>query len=149
MKIKYIKLRVRTQSGASEQTLRVPEWEVPVLQSIHDETENMGEICVERDALSVSNEMARLVAAYGAERQEGGLTGVPYAEAVYGSGIIGIQNLKRVMQAAVLPKETPVTPMDKPPTMRADLLVEISSGDFSADDLIGEVEEEEEEETIA
>lgn len=146
MKIKYVKLRVRTQSGASEQTLRVPEWEVPILQSIHDETEVMGDVCVEREALSVSNEMNRLVSAYGAERKEGGFTGVPYAEAVFGSGIIGIQNLKRIMQAAVLPKNTPVTPMDKPPTMRADLLVEISTGDFSADDLIGEAPENELEE---
>lgn len=145
MKIKYQELEIRMQSGASSVRKSVPLWEVPVLQAIHDEIQIIRDIVVEQDPPSVSGEMGRLINAYGAEREEGGITGIAYAESVYGKHAIGLESLRNVMQRSVLPRSTPVTPIEASPQIRQDLLRSLYDVDSSSSDLIGEIEEPEEE----
>jgi hypothetical protein len=147
MKLKYQELEIRMQSGHSILRKIVPAWETPVLQAINEEITVIRDVCEERDPPSVSAEMGRLIAAYGAEREEGGITGISYAESVYGQHAIGIESLRRVMQASVLPKNTPVTPQVASPTIRQDLLQSLHDVN-PGDDLIGEVNEESEEEAL-
>lgn len=143
MKIRYKKVEIRMQQGASILQLEVPEWELPVLQAIHPEITELKDTVHDRVPVpSVSGEMSRLIAAYGAEREEGGITGVAYAEAVYGSHGAGLAALKLVMQGAVLPASTPVTPPELSPSIRQDLLQAISETSGETSDLLGEVADE-------
>lgn len=138
MKIRYKDISIRMQSGASVAVRRVPIWEVPIIQAIHPEVTELNDACLEVERLSVSEEFARLSTAYGAEREEGGMTGVSYCEAVYGSHGIGQQALRIAMQSAVLPADTAVTPNEASPELRQDLLDAISDVPAGAADLIGE-----------
>lgn len=142
MKLRYKKIEIRLQSGAAIVQRTIPEWEVPVLQAIHNETTELSDVVVDREAPSVAAEYSRLQLAYGAERQEGGITGVSFVEAVYGQHAIGMNALKRAMQGAVLPRETPVTPTDISPTLRQDLLQALSETPSEINDLIGETDDE-------
>lgn len=138
MKIQYKKIEVRMQSGASIVQIDVPGWAVPIIQAIHPEVTEIKDIVVDRDPPSVSREMQRLKTTYGAEREEGGFTGVAYVEAVYGQHAIGMNALKRAMQACVLPAATPVTPTELSPEIRQDLLQSLSDVPQEVNDLIGE-----------
>lgn len=142
MKLSYKEIEIRMQQGAAICRIQVPAWEVPILESMHDEITPIRDICQDREAPSVSVEMQRLTKAYGAERKEGGFTGVPYVEAVYGTLGIGLANLKQAMQASVLPASTPVTPHDLPPNLRQDVLQAISESDDTIADLIGETDDD-------
>lgn len=138
MKLRYKKVEIRYSQGAAVVQLIVPEWEVPVLQSIHDEINEISDIVADRPAPSVAAEMERLVALYGAERKEGGFTGIPYVEGVYGSHGVGINALKRAMQGAVLPSSTPATPIELSPQLRQDLLQTLNDTVEEVTDLIGD-----------
>ena len=141
MKLRYKKVKIRMQQGASELEKIVPEWEVPIIQAIHPEVSEVSDVVVESAAPSVSEEYQRLQNAYGAEREEGGLTGMAYIESVYGQHAAGLQALRRAMQAAVLPANAVVTPFEGSPALRQDLLAAL--GDNSdATDLIGEASPE-------
>jgi hypothetical protein len=144
MKLKYQEIEIRMQQGASMVKLRVPAWETPVLQSMHEEVTILRDVCEERDAPSVSAEMGRLKVAYGAERKEGGFTGIPYVEGVYGQNQAGVQALKQAMQSCVMPKDSIVTPYALPPELRQDLLQALSEGGDELSDLIGENADEDE-----
>ncbi len=144
MKIRYQEIEVRMHSGNAIVRITVPEWEVPVVQAIHPEVSVIRDVVREREAPSVSSEMTRLQAAYGAERQEGGFTGVTFAESVYGQHAVGTNALKRAMQGAVLPASTPVTLPDASPTLRQDLLQSLTDTPSEVSDLIGEGESDEE-----
>jgi|GEM_PF-4091951 len=146
MKLRYKEIEVRMQQGASILRLRVPEWEVPIIMAIHPEVTEIRDCVEQRDAPSVSKEMDRLKLAYGAEREEGGITGLTYVEAVYGQHGIGLQSLKRAMQGAVLPATTAATPYDLSPELRQDLLQSLGD-DLEITDLIGETVEDDD--TIA
>jgi hypothetical protein len=137
MKLRYKKIEVRMQQGASIVQIDVPEWTVPVIQAIHPEVTEISDVVVDMPTPSVSREMNRMKVTYGAEREEGGFTGIAYVEAVYGQNALGLAALKRAMQAAVLPDSTPVTPQALSPVLRQDLLQAISDTSSEVSDLIG------------
>jgi hypothetical protein len=143
MKLRFKEVNVRFAQGTSEIRKIVGEWEIPLLEAIHEAVLNVGDIIVERDALSVSAEMERLKKIYGEERNdEGLLTGTSLVEAVYGKHAIGIRALKDIMQSAVVANNTPVTPLEVSPPMRNDLLQAISGTDTGVSDLIGAPDDE-------
>lgn len=144
MKIRYQEILVNMERTQSVATIVVPEWEVPIVQAVHPATTVLKDKVVERDTVSISAEYSRLAQAYGAEREEGGKIGGPYVESVYGSGAIGVAALKRAMQGAVLPNATPVSPMEYAPALRQDLLQALSSDTLTGGDLIGALEEADE-----
>jgi hypothetical protein len=121
----------------------VPAWELAVLQAIHEEVTVLRDVTVERDPPSVAGEFNRLLARYGAERKEGGFTGIPYVESVFGQHAIGRNALKDVMQGSVLLSSTPVTPTDPAPVLRQDLLKALTETSSDITDLIGSDEPEE------
>jgi hypothetical protein len=149
MKFRYKKIKIRMQQGASELEKIVPEWEVPIVQAVHPEVSEVSDVVVESAALSVSEEYQRLQNAYGAEREEGGLTGMAYIEAVYGQHGAGQQALKRAMQGAILPASAEVTPLEGSPALRQDLLLAIGDNNSDALDLIGDVSSVPDEEELA
>lgn len=123
MKLQYKSVRVRMRDGACILTLQIPAWEVPVLQAVHPESTEVGDIVREKKVAPNSNaEHARLVALYGAETTEGGSRGLNYVDAVYGQHAAGLARLREAMQAAVLPAETPVTPPEVAPEISSDLM---------------------------
>jgi len=148
MKLKYQEVEVRLQSGAAVMRKMVPAWETPILQAIHPEVQIIRDVVEDREPPSVSGEMGRLIAAYGAEREEGGITGITFAESVYGKHAIGLESLRGAMQRAVLPRSTPVTPPEVSPTLRQDLLQSLHDVNPGVDDLIGEVEDERDEDLV-
>lgn len=137
MKLRYKKIEVRMQAGASIAQIDVPEWVVPVIQAIHPEVTEISDVVVDMPTPSVSREMNRMKVTYGSEREEGGFTGIAYAEAVYGQHAIGLAALRKAMQAAVLPNSTPVTPTMLSPVLRQDLLQALSDTSEEVSDLIG------------
>ncbi len=146
MKFRFKKIEVRLQSGAAVVPLTVAEWELPIIQAIHNEVTELSDVVVDREPMSVSGEYNRLSLCYGSERQEGGITGVSYVESVYGQHAIGQQALKRAMEGARLPSNTPVTMPDASPQLRQDLLQALSGTDAEVSDLIGDVSDEPKEE---
>lgn len=127
MKILFKEVRIRMRDGASIITKRVPSWEVPVLQAVWPETQELRDTVGERESVSVSGEFGRLMAVYGSESNEGGERGLPHVAAVYGQHGAGQAALRAAIQAAVLPENTPVTPRDTPPTINSDLYEAIKS----------------------
>lgn len=144
MKLRFKQIEVRMGQGVSIIRINVPEWEVPIVQSIHGETTEIKDIVEDREAISVSSEFSRLQLAYGAERKEGGITGIPYVEAVYGQGGIGITRLRQAILAARLPSDTPVTPPEMSPELRQDLIRELTDTPGGISDLIGDMGADEE-----
>lgn len=139
MKIRYQEIEVHMERSESRVTITVPEWEVPIVQAVHPDTQVKRNVCFDVPTLSVSAEYGRLADAYGAEREEGGKVGGPYIATVYGDKSQGIAALKKAMQGAVLPASTPVTPLEYSPPLNQDLLDSLEGG---ADDLIGSLTEE-------
>jgi hypothetical protein len=130
MKFRYKEIRIRMGGGTSEVSKRVPEWEVPVIQALHVEVTEVRDTCHDTEETpSVSGEFGRLREAYGAERVEGGTKGLPYVEAIYGQHGAGLAALRRAMEGARLPLDTPVTPDDASPELRQDVLEAISEAD--------------------
>lgn len=142
MKFRYKEVTVIHERAETRVPKIVPEWELPILQSMFP-VEEVGDLCHERDPMSISGEYSRLATAYGARREEDGSIGRPQVETVYGAGPLGIATLKRAMQASILPESTPVTPQRASPTLNADLLQALGSMDTLTDDLIGSVKETE------
>lgn len=126
MKLSYKEVRVRMRDGASVITKSVPAWEVPILQAVWPETQEIRDIVVESHrTLTAAGEFDRLTRVYGAERDEGGKQGLPIVAAVYGQHGMGLAALKAAMQSSVLDESTPVTPPPVPPQLDGALVAAI------------------------
>ena len=129
MKLRFVEVEINNEHFQTKTRKIIAGWEVPVAFAVHPASEEIRDVVVDLPAPSVSDEYNRLRDAYGNGRQEDGSISQPNVEEVYGKGIMGTQQLKIAMQACVLPKATPVTPLAPPPTIRKDLLHAVAGDD--------------------
>lgn len=81
----------------------IPAWEVPLLESAHENVTVEGESTFDREAPEASDEYKRLETKYGRSENEDGSRGVPHVAAVYGhinGG--GVQRLADAIKAATV-----------------------------------------------
>lgn len=146
MKLQYVEAAVVLKDRANIIHARFPAWEIPLLEAIHaGGVSPVRNVVEERATPSSDSEYDRLSQVYGNIEMEDGSQGGLVVAAVYGSMGEGRRRLKEVMQAAVLPKDTEVTPFESPKlsaALAASLLHEIAAGEpigagDDSDDLIG------------
>lgn len=140
MKLQYVEAAVVLKDRANIIHRKVPVWEVPVLEAIHNDVSVVREIVVECPTPSSDAEYDRLLAAYGNIVNEDGTIGQPCVTAVYGSLGEGRRRLRAAMQEAVLPADTEVTPLEQlvlNKALASALLVDVPAGGDVADDLVG------------
>lgn len=142
MKLQYKEIAVVLKDRANIAHIRVPAWEVPILDAVHGGgVSEVRDLVEERPAPSSDAEYERLGAVYGNSVTDDGAQGPPYVAAVYGSMGEGRRRLRAAMQEAVLPGDTAVTPPDSyklNAALAAALLTEIPVGEGAVDDLVGE-----------
>lgn len=144
MKLQYAEIDVVLKDRANIARIRVPVWEVPILEAVHaGGVSVVRDITEERPAPSSDSEYDRLMTVYGNSSTDDGAQGPPYVAAVYGSMGEGKRRLKEAMQQAVLPRDAEVTPFTSPKmnaALAASVLHEVSDVELTAadsDDLIG------------
>lgn len=144
MKLQYAEIDVVLKDRANIARIRVPAWEVPILEAVHaGGVAFVRDIVEERASPSSDSEYDRLQTIYGNSSTEDGAQGPPYVAAVYGSMGEGRRRLREAMQGAVLPKDSEVTPFTSPKlsaALAASVLQELSASELDAkgsDDLIG------------
>lgn len=80
----------------------VPAWELPILEALHDDVTETGEILLDRDPPGAEDEYKRLENRYPRVINEDGSKGLPLVAAVYGQFNIGVATLKRLIDAATV-----------------------------------------------
>lgn len=110
MAIKYVKVKViRSELHAVIDSY--PEWEIPILEAMHQAVERIGEVVHNVDTPDAEGEFERLKNRYGRSENEDGSRGIPYVASIYGQHGAGIQALRRAIEAAVT-KDAPVDGSD-------------------------------------
>jgi hypothetical protein len=83
----------------------VAAWELPILEAMHDSVAVSGDKLVRRAVPTAIAEFQRLTALYKDSTNPNGDKGIPFVESVYGQGRIGMQNLQRAIDDAVVEDE--------------------------------------------
>lgn len=101
MAIKYVKCKV-IRSEMHKVVDNYPEWEVDILEAIHEAVERLGDIIQNVDAPSAEEEFERLKNRYGRSENEDGSRGIPYVATVYGQGNVGVRALALAIRKATV-----------------------------------------------
>lgn len=100
MGIRYIKAKV-VRSEMHTIIRDFPEWEIPILEAMHQSVEKLGEIVVNRDAPNADEEYDRLERRYSRSENEDGSRGIAYVATIYGQHGAGRIALRREIEKAV------------------------------------------------
>lgn len=101
MAIKYVKVKV-IRSEMHQVIDNYPEWEIEILEAIHQAVERLGEITYNIAAPDALDEFERLKNRYGRSENEDGSRGIPYVASVYGQHNVGVTALRRAIEKAVV-----------------------------------------------
>lgn len=101
MAIKYVKCRV-VRSELHQVVDNYPEWEVDILEAIHQSVERLGDMVYNRDAPDAEEEFQRLSGRYGRSENDDGSRGIPYVASVYGQHKVGLDSLRRAIEKATV-----------------------------------------------
>lgn len=101
MAIKYLKVKV-IRSELHQVVDNYPEWEVPILEAMHQAVERLGEIVQNVDTPNAEDEFERLKNRYGRSENDDGTKGIPYVASIYGQHGIGITTLRRAIEQATV-----------------------------------------------
>lgn len=101
MAIKYVKCKV-IRSELHQVVDNYPEWEVEILEAIHQGVERLGDMVHNRAAPDAEDEFERLNKRYGRSENEDGSRGIAYVAAVYGQHNVGVNSLRRAIGKATV-----------------------------------------------
>jgi hypothetical protein len=101
MAIKYVKCKV-IRSEMHKVVDNYPEWEVDILEAIHEAVERLGDIVHNVEPPNAEDEYERLKNRYGRSENEDGSRGIPYVATVYGQHNVGISALRRAIEKATV-----------------------------------------------
>lgn len=110
MAIRYLKVKV-IRSELHQVVSDFPEWEIEILEAIHQGVERLGEIVRNEVAPDAEDEFERLKNRYGRSENEDGSRGIPYVASVYGQHNVGINSLRRAIEKATV-QEAPADGSD-------------------------------------
>lgn len=110
MAIRFVKCKV-VRSELHQVVADFPEWELPILEAMHQSVERIGDMVINRDAPDAEDEFERLKNRYGRSENEDGSRGVPYVASIYGNHGVGVASLRRAIEKATV-EEAPADGSD-------------------------------------